>query len=92
MEECHANIWVRSWLQFEKLTSFFCALKKDDKPQETIVTVEENDDISAAANFFQQARGNIDAVMNQNPYLPPVPQEPANEPQPPKKVMVKNRK
>ena len=82
-------MWVQPWLNSEEMTDDSCAVKndKDQEKQE-----EETNEISAqkvaAANFFQQARGNIDAVMNQIPNLPPM--KPVDEPEPPKKVEVKN--
>ena len=52
---------------------------------------EETNEIyeKVASTFFQQARGNIDAVMNQLPGLPPMAEQHLQqEPEPPKKVEV----
>jgi cathepsin F len=69
VQQCSATVWVRSWLNKKEVTAFHCdpvvASDAEQQQQE-----EETNAVNAAKAFFQQAKGNIDMIMNQVPNLP----------------------
>lgn len=73
VEHCTVNVWVQPWLNSKKLTYFKCDPVEDAVQQSQ---EEETNEIEPNANvlqtMFQQARGNVDMIMNQIPNLPKV--------------------
>ena len=71
MQACTVQIWSQPWLNSQKMTDFSCSKKEEPSDVE-----EESNDIienqSMLEQLFQQAKGNVDMIMNQIPAIPAV--------------------